>query len=313
MRLPRALTASAVAATVVLGTATTAPAATGDSPSSPQWSGLASPESVLHDPRTDSYLVSNINGHVAARDDNGYIARLDPAGGVAERWIDGARHDVILNAPKGLALTPDTVWVADIDTVRGFDRRTGRPTAAVAVPGASFLNDIAIGPCGELYVTDSGVAPDESGEMVPTGTDAVHRIDRRGRGHTVHTVAAGRHLRQPNGILAQSDGRLLVGTRGADQLLTLDRRGAVVVRRTVPGQVVDGVQILPAGRTVVSTWSPAGLWLLNRDGTSSAVPGARADGAADFSLDRRRSRLLLPALLANELQVADVPRLRPAG
>jgi sugar lactone lactonase YvrE len=275
------------------------------SASGPTWTGLASPESVQHDRATDTYLVSNINGPVAAKDDNGFIARLAPSGGPARRWIEGGRDGVTLNAPKGLALDPHTVWVADIDTLRGFDRRSGRPVANHRIPGATFLNDVAIGPRGDVYVTDSGVGLSPSGALVPTGTDAVHRVDRRG---VVRTVAAGTHLLQPNGLVVRPDGSLLIGTRAANQVLTLDRSGRVVQRRQVPGRVVDGLTELARGSVIVTTWQPAGLWHVDRDGVArELIPGLRLDGAADFTVDRRRSRLLLPALLANELQVADLP------
>src|SRR5688572_19107722 len=38
--------------------------------------GLATPESVLHDPDADIYLVANINGSPLEADDNGYIAKV---------------------------------------------------------------------------------------------------------------------------------------------------------------------------------------------------------------------------------------------
>src|SRR5687768_9580517 len=53
--------------------------------------GFATPESVLHDPLSDSYFVSNINGSPLEADDNGFISLLTPEGQVANlKWIDGA-------------------------------------------------------------------------------------------------------------------------------------------------------------------------------------------------------------------------------
>lgn len=264
------------------------------------WTGLRSPESVVHDRVTDTYLVSNIDGPVAAKDNNGFVARLNPAGGAAVPWLVGGKGSVTLHAPKGLALTRTTLWVADIDTVRGFHRWTGQPVTTIPVPGASFLNDIAIGPEGGLYVTDSGVAPDATGAIVPTGTDAIYHIGR----HRIRAVARGTHLNQPNGIYVREDHSMLVGTRNADQLLTMDDTGRLIERRTVPGRVVDGVQVLPDGRTAVSTWQQPGLWRVDSDGsTAELIPGLAVAGAADFAVDHRRARLLLPALLINQLQV----------
>ena len=111
--------------------------------------GLETPESVLWDEKADIYLVSNINGDPSAHDGNGFISRITPEGRMETlKWIDGATPGVRLNAPKGLAIVGDTLYVADIDTVRAFHRVTGQPLGARAVPGSTFLNDLAAGPDG---------------------------------------------------------------------------------------------------------------------------------------------------------------------
>src|SRR6267143_4030128 len=108
------------------------------------------PESVKWDSAQDVYFVSNINGAPNVKDGNGYISRMGPAGMVTDSiFMKG------LDAPKGMALVHDTLWVADIDQVRAFNARTAAPVATVPVPGAIFLNDIAAAPDGSLYVTDT--------------------------------------------------------------------------------------------------------------------------------------------------------------
>ena len=106
--------------------------------------GFETPESVKYDPDLDVWYVANINGSPVARDDNGYISRLHGDGSVdAMKWIAGGANGVTLNAPKGMALQADTLWVVDVDAVRGFNRRTGAPVASVTLEGAQFLNDAA--------------------------------------------------------------------------------------------------------------------------------------------------------------------------
>ena len=83
--------------------------------------GFLTPESVLHDSGQDIYFVSNINGSPTAKDNNGFISRLKPDGAVENlKFIEGGKGGVVLNAPKGLALHGDTLWVADIDVVRSW-------------------------------------------------------------------------------------------------------------------------------------------------------------------------------------------------
>ncbi len=139
---------------------------------------LSTPESVLYDDANDVYIVSNINGKPLDADNNGYIAKLSPDGKVATaKWIEGGKNKVTLNAPKGLAIIADTLYVADLDTVRMFDRKTGAPTGEVKVPGATFLNDLAATTDGRVLVSDSGLKASAKG-FDPTGTDAVYAIDK---------------------------------------------------------------------------------------------------------------------------------------
>src|SRR4029077_12511341 len=122
--------------------------------------GVLTPESVLHDPVQDIYFVSNINGGPTTKDNNGFISRVRPDGAVENlKFIEGGHGGVTLNAPKGLAIRGDTLWVADIDIVRSFDAKTGaaRDSVSLAGLGAVFLNDIAIAQTGALYITDTGI------------------------------------------------------------------------------------------------------------------------------------------------------------
>ena len=89
--------------------------------------GFKHPESVRYDPGLNVWYVSNINGDPFAKDNNGFISRLKADGSVDSlEFIAGGKNGVTLNGPKGMALVGDTLWVADIDAVRGFDRRTRR-------------------------------------------------------------------------------------------------------------------------------------------------------------------------------------------
>ena len=65
--------------------------------------------------------------------------RVSPEGELIDlKWIDGAAEGVTLNAPKGMVLVPTALYVADIDTIRMFDRVTGAPLDDFPVSGANF-------------------------------------------------------------------------------------------------------------------------------------------------------------------------------
>src|SRR5207245_11640077 len=123
--------------------------------------------------------VSNINGSPTAKDNNGFISRVRPDGAVENlKFIEGGHNGVTLNAPKGMALRGDTLWLADIDAVRAFNAKTGAPVALADLSGlgAVFLNDIAVAQNGALYITDTGIQLDDVGNVLHDGPDRICRV-----------------------------------------------------------------------------------------------------------------------------------------
>src|SRR5690242_15677808 len=172
--------------------------------------GFKAPESALYDSVQDVYFVSSINGSPLAKDGNGFISRVRPDGVVENLdFIEGAHNGVVLNAPKGLALTGDTLWVADIDVMRAFDARTGAPldSVSLAALGAVFLNDVAAAPTGALYITDTGIRFDDVGNILHPGPDRIFRI---GPDRAVSVAARGDTLDRPNGIALDAVGKRFI-------------------------------------------------------------------------------------------------------
>ena len=88
---------------------------------------LRGPYSFVVDPATKEYFISSINGDEDARDNNGFITKLDESGKVVGlKFIEGGRDGVTLHAPRGLAIVGQTLYVADLDHVWGFDKATGK-------------------------------------------------------------------------------------------------------------------------------------------------------------------------------------------
>lgn len=264
-------------------------------PSAITVSGLQTPESVLHDPTADVYLVSNINGAPTATDDNGFISRVTPTGAVQTlKWIDGASAPVTLNAPKGMALVGDTLYVTDITAVRMFDRTTGQPKGSVNVPGATFLNDAAAGPDGSVYVTDTGVNPDFS----PNGTDAIYRI----KDGALSTVAKSTSLKNPNGLTMLPNGRLFVVTFTQEGVTyELTTAGAQSQVRNLPKGQLDGVEALSGQVLLVSSWAASAVYRVT--GANAEVLIANVQSPADIGYDRKRDRVLIPIFQGNQAKI----------
>lgn len=263
--------------------------------------GFATPESMLHDTAADVYLVSNINGGPAAKDDNGFISRLAPTGAVLTlRWIDGAADEVTLHAPKGMAVRHDTLFVADIDAVRLFDRASGAALGAWPLDGAAFLNDLAVGPDGTLYVTDTGVAAGEGG-LVPNGKDGIYRRD----GDRWAAILTGEGLGNPNGILADSAG-LTVVTFVSGEVYRVDP--ATGDRSMLPQPEaggLDGVVRLADGSLLIGSWGAQRVYRLHPAGTFTLASDSVAS-PADIGYDAARHALLIPDFLNDRVLIRPV-------
>jgi hypothetical protein len=263
--------------------------------------GFATPEGMLHDAVADVYLVSNINGGPADKDDNGFISRLAPTGAVLTlKWIDGAADGVTLHAPKGMAVRGDTLFVADIDAVRLFVRADGAPLGAWPLDGAAFLNDLAVGPDGTLYVSDSGVEPGESG-LVPNGRDGIYRRD----GDRWTAVVTGTGLGGPNGMLAESAG-LTVVTFLSGEVYTVDPASGERTMLAKPDAgMLDGVVRLADGSLLISSWGAQGVYRLTPAGAFSTTADSVAS-PADIAFDATRGALLIPDFLGNRVLIRPV-------
>lgn len=258
--------------------------------------GFSGPESALHDPAADVYLVSNLDGQPAEKDGNGFISRVSPAGEIVElRWIDGASDGVTLHAPKGMALLGDTLIVADIDHVRLFDRVSGVPIGDWAVDGATFLNDVTVSPGGTIYVSDTGVRF-EGGEPEDSGTSGIHAFAGDGSRRSLDTG----DLTGING-LAAAGSRLYGVSYGSGRIFVIED-GTLVDLPELPGLGLDGVVVSDQG-LLVSDWDTQTVYLLRENGSVSAVV-RNVPSPADIGVDRNRDRLLIPGLTTDQLLLA---------
>lgn len=255
--------------------------------------GFAAPESVLYDASADVYLVSNVDGSALDSDDRAFISRLRPDGTLeALKWIDAANDDVTLNAPKGMVLVGDILYVADIQQVRAFDRTTGKPVRTIELPGATFLNDIAAAKDGALLVSDSGLTTG----FAPSGTDAIFRIDASYR---VSAIVRAESLGRPNGLLVTDEG-LWVATFGTGEMYRLDEQGERHDVRRLPKGSLDGIAALD-GRIYVSSWEASAIYRCDGDRADEVVTDV--DAPADFGIDTKRKRLLVPLFLENAVVI----------
>ncbi len=110
---------------------------------------MRTPESAYLDEGSGYLFVSQIDGHRtrktarAASRSSGSTARWSPPTGLRAS-----------TRRRGCAASAATLWVADIDEVIGIDIASAKENARVKIDGAMFLNDVAVGADGTVYVSD---------------------------------------------------------------------------------------------------------------------------------------------------------------
>jgi hypothetical protein len=250
------------------------------------------PESILVDAKRDEYLVTNINGVPTEKDNNGFISRVAPDGKISElKWLEGGKNGVTLNAPKGMALVGNTLYVADLDVVRVFNRSTKRSLGAIPVPGATFLNDLSSDKAGNVYVSDSGLTP----EFKPSGSAAVYKISLSRK---VTQIAKGDALALPNGLFVAANGGLIVAPFGSKDVYNLAADGKQSTLATLPGGSLDGIEFFD-GAYYVSSWETSSVYKI-KDGAISVVID-KVPSPADIGIDAKRGHLLIPVFNENRL------------
>ena len=256
--------------------------------------GFSGPEAVRYDPDQDVYFVGNFNGRGSALDNNGFVSRMGPDGELANlRFIAGGTSGVTLHAPRGMTIVGDTLWVADVDAVRGFDRRTGAPLATIdfSKDSVGFLNDVAPGPDGALYVTD-------------TGRNLIYRI-----ADGAFTVALdSRSLGSPNGITWDAAARrfVVVPYGGGHGIFAWQPGGTRLEEiGTSEGARFDGVEVLSGGRILVASQGDSSLHLFSG---GRGGPIIRTTGApADIGVDTKRNRVAVPYISLDRVDIWQLP------
>lgn len=273
-----------------------AAASAGEPP--PLWSakeGFDVPESAYYDPETKLVFVSSIAGDPLKKDGKGWISKLDINGKMlAAKWVNG------LNAPKGMRSFKGTLWVSDVDEIVGIDIASGKIAHRVAVAGVKFLNDVAVGADGTVYVSEF----------------ADNKIIQLKDGK-VSVFAQGPELENPNGLVVDGD-KLIVGAWGKPEpdfttkvpgrLFSLDLKTKKKTLITPePTANIDGVERDGSGGYLITDWISGKVLRVSREGKTQ--PAAQlGKGIADHAYIPEKNLLIVPHMPENRVSAYELKK-----
>jgi putative heme-binding domain-containing protein len=258
--------------------------------------GLSHPVCFIVDPETGDYYIANVNGAPAARDNNGFITKLDPRGQVVALKFIGPSKAAPLHAPKGLAVVEKTLYVLDLDRVRGYDTGRGRLVLDIdmAPYKASFLNDLCRDAQGNLYLSDSQ-------------SSFVARIEPAHE-HCVTILARGPQLDGANGLSIQPrTGRLVVVTWRTGRVLEVTKGGEVKPWLGRKFEKLDGADFDADGNLYFSAYSEGRVYRTGADGKLSVFREGLVT-PADINIDRTKGLLLIPSFDADSARAVPLEK-----
>jgi hypothetical protein len=169
------------------------------------------PDQAVWDSSSRSWYVSNLGGGISLdRDGYGWIVKLDETGEVIDpRWVEN------LDAPSGMVIAGKLLYLVDRDGLYEIDIATAKIKHLYKVAEPLFLNDVALGPDGELYMSDFSA-------------QRIYRIDPKSK--DVEIFIESEDLDTPDGLYVDGN-KLIVASWGPivdPATFATSRRGAVL-------------------------------------------------------------------------------------
>jgi sugar lactone lactonase YvrE len=240
---------------------------------------LRTPESVLFDAERKILYVANINGMPTDKDKNGFISKVTIDGKIDKlEWVKG------FDAPKGMGIYKNKLYVTDISKVVEIDIEKGKIVKTYNVPDAKFLNDITVDSAGVVYISDSE-------------TNKIHTLT-----NGKVAVWLDKDLNKPNGLLVEKD-RILVTSMGSADFKAIDLKTKTATGIATEIGAGDGlIYFGKPGHFIVSDWNGT-VFLVEPNGTKTTLIDSKADkiNSADIGFIQDGNILLVPTFFKNSV------------
>lgn len=244
---------------------------------------LKVPESVLLDSQNSQLFVANINGKPSAKDGNGFISILNLDGKV--KTLEFSKG---FDAPKGMGIYENKLYVADRDTLRVVDLSTGKIIQNHTIKEAKFLNDVAIAKNGVVYVSDFSEK-----------NKAIYQI----KNNKISKFLNAKQLleQRPNGLWLEEK-ELVIGTKeGTIFKANLHTKKLKVFKAHIGVNGIDGILPFDENSYITSDWAGR-VFISSKNKTEKIIDGSGDKvNAADIWYDIKSQMLYIPTFFDNRI------------
>lgn len=257
------------------------------------YGGFHFAESCTFDVDRNLIIAMNAGERTENYKADGYASLIRPDGSVhTAKWIGATRDGLELIDPIGSAIRDGVLYTVDSGFVRSFDLASGSPLRSVEVPGAGFLNGIAVDEAGTAYVSDT-----RPGELV-------YRVTADG---DVSVFAEGGPLTLPNGVAMDNEGNIVVVNMGSTAVVTYSPDGDILRVEHAAESGSDGVVVLPDGTKYVSSVRYGSVSRLEPGGEVQVI-ATGIPNAASLCYDPVQHQLVIPMNPNNALAFIRLPK-----
>lgn len=241
---------------------------------------VRTPESVLLDRKRDILYVSCVNENPWVKDGNGFITQMDKSGKIIElKWIEG------LDAPKGMGISGNSLFIADINTLVEANIETGEITNKIELKGQPDLNDITVADDGSVYVSGSG-------------SNTIYKLEAG----TLNPIFKGEEGERFNGLFWEKNRMLLLTSNSSIfyEIPWATMQAKVIAKNMGHG---DGIAPVGDGGYITTNWKGA-VSYVSASGEVSKLLDTEAleENAADADFCIDEQILYVPTFFKNQVK-----------
>ncbi len=195
-----------------------------------------------------------------------------------------------------MVLVGQHLFVADLDTIRVFDKTTGKPVYSIPLArlNCSSLTGLTARSDGRLYVSD-------------TNTNAIYQIDPA-QDYKVSLFVQDDRLSGPRGLaINPRSGRLVGVSWNEGKIFEIDEEGTIteLMANTFFSRRfhnLDGIDFDRFGSMYVSDFTAGKIWRIRPDFKKEVIAEFLISPAG-LAVDRQKHLILVPYLYANGAEI----------